>query len=193
MIGVCIVTYNEDMYIAHKLIINGYKIKYSELLIKIDEFARGLYSDGVRRGDIVTICLPNTIEGIVSFFAINKIGAIVNFIHPSSSENEIRDSLNETNSKILLITDANYIKIKNIENDIKVNRIILIDIYGYTPTVSSIRDKLDEKIETNFLKTEKLYIFWNFFLIKARRKKIVFYNRTNEELDHLLKQQKQCI
>lgn len=153
----------------------GYKIKYSELLIKIDELARGLYSDGIRRGDIVTICLPNTIEGIVSFFAINKIGAIVNFIHPSSSENEIRDSLNETNSKILLTTDTNYIKIKNIEKDIKVNRIILIDIYGYTPTVSSIRDKLDEKIETNFLKTEKLYIFWNFFLIKARRKKFDDY------------------
>lgn len=147
----------------------GHKIRYNELLIMIDECAKSLYVNGVRKGDIVTVCLPNTIEGIVSFFAINKIGAVVNFIHPSSSENEIKDSLNQTNSKILIIVDTNYIKIKNIENSIKVNKIVLVNIYGYMPFFTSLRHHFEDKLNIKFSKDEKLYILWNHFLIKSRK------------------------
>ena len=51
----------------------GRKVGYNELLNRIDDCAKGLYDYGVRKGDVVTLCLPNTLEGVVSFFAINKM------------------------------------------------------------------------------------------------------------------------
>lgn len=152
----------------------GNKFKYNELLRKIDECAKGLYNLGVRKGDVVTVCLPNTIEGVVSFFAINKIGAIVNFIHPASSENEIKDSLNETNSRVLILIDTNYLKFKSIENEINVNKIILVNIYGYMPFITSFRHKFEKKIKINS-KKDNLYIWWNLFLLKSRKLQIEDY------------------
>ena len=92
----------------------GRKVRYNELLNRIDDCAKGLYDYGVREGDVVTLCLPNTLEGVVSFFAINKIGAIVNFIHPASGENEIKNSVNDMNSKVIVAIDSHYWKIESI-------------------------------------------------------------------------------
>ena len=145
----------------------GNKIRYNEFLKMIDECAKGLYASGVGKGDIVTVCLPNTIEGIVSFFAINKIGAIVNFIHPASSENEIKNSLNNTDSKVLIVVDTNYIKIKNIEKSINIKKIILVNIFGYISFFAKIRGKFENKIKIS--KKDKLYTYWNFFLSNSQK------------------------
>ena len=52
--------------------------------------AKAFNALGVRKGDIVTICMPNTPVAIVTFYAINMIGATASMIHPLSSENEIK-------------------------------------------------------------------------------------------------------
>ena len=153
----------------------GNKIRYDELLSKIDLCAKGLYDAGVRKDDVVTICLPNTLEGIISFFAVNKIGGIVNFLHPSSSENEIKETLNKTNSRVLISIDLNYLKLRSIEKDIKTCRIILADIYGYMPFLTGIRHHFESKIKTDLSKNNSLYIWWNVFLIKAKRLNIDNY------------------
>lgn len=71
----------------------GAKTTYKELLEKVDLCANSFLSYGIRKNDVVTICMPNTPEGIISFLALNKIGAISNMIHPLASENEIKKTL----------------------------------------------------------------------------------------------------
>ena len=68
----------------------GNKKTYHEFLMQIDEVARSLKAIGVKHKDVVSICMPNTPEGIISFYATNKIGAIASMIHPLSAENEIK-------------------------------------------------------------------------------------------------------
>ena len=71
----------------------------------------------MRRGDFVTICMPNTPEAMIAFYAINKIGAISNMIHPLSGEIEIKEYLTSTNSVMLVMIDVCYDKVKNIIKD----------------------------------------------------------------------------
>ena len=52
--------------------------------------------DNVKENDIVTICMPNTSVAVVTFYAINMIGATASMIHPLSSENEIEFYLNNS-------------------------------------------------------------------------------------------------
>ena len=54
----------------------GDTITFKDLLNKIDLCARALKCYGVRENDVVTIMMPNTPEAVISFYAVNKIGAI---------------------------------------------------------------------------------------------------------------------
>ena len=92
----------------------GKRITYREFLNNVDKAALAFRSQGVRRGDIVTICMPNTPEAMISFYALNKIGAICNMIHPLSGEVEIKEYLLSTNSVMLVMIDLCYEKVKNI-------------------------------------------------------------------------------
>ena len=88
----------------------GRKITYKVFWEYIDKCAKSLKMLGVNKGDVVTICLPNTPEAAIAFFAINKIGAISELIHPLSAEEEIKDYLISTNSKILIALNQCIVK-----------------------------------------------------------------------------------
>ena len=45
----------------------GNKKSYHEFLKQIDEVARSMKAIGVKHKDVVSICMPNTPEGIISF------------------------------------------------------------------------------------------------------------------------------
>jgi long-chain acyl-CoA synthetase len=55
--------------------------------------------------------MPNCPQAIDTFYAVNRIGAIANMIHPLSAESEITFYLNISNSKVILTLDQFYEKI----------------------------------------------------------------------------------
>ena len=152
----------------------GNQIRYNEFLKMIDNCAKSFYNSGIRKGDIVTICLPNTLEAIVSFLATNKIGAIANFIHPSCSENELRDSLEETNCKVLVVVDKNFIKIKNIIEEIDVSKVVLVNVGTYMSWTNKIRHSFKEKNKIKFSK-DGICCWWNNFISMFEKSKINNY------------------
>ena len=109
----------------------GKQITYKDLLHKITQAARAFRSQGIRRGDVVTICMPNTPEALIAFYAINKIGAIANMIHPLSGEQEIKDYLTSTNSVMLIMIDICYEKVKNIIKETDVYKTIVTSVKDY--------------------------------------------------------------
>lgn len=104
----------------------GKKIAYKKFIEDIDDMANGFYSIGIRKGDIVTILLPNIPEALISLYALNKIGAIANMTHPLSAEEEIKETLLSTNSKYLIIYDARYEKIEPFIDSIDINDVIFV-------------------------------------------------------------------
>ncbi len=142
----------------------GRKITYEVFWDYIDKCARSLKALGVREKDVVTICLPNTPEAVISFFAINKIGAIVNMVHPLSAESEIKDYLNSTNSTVLIALNQCYSKIKNIIEETKVYRVIIASPSDSMPLLLNTMynvtlGRKDEKPNKN-----SFYLFWNKFI-----------------------------
>ena len=80
----------------------GVEKTYREMISEIDNIAKAYKAMGIREGDVVTILMPNTPESIESFFALNKIGAVSNMVHPLSGEEEIKYYINSTNSVMLV-------------------------------------------------------------------------------------------
>ncbi|MCR5067036.1 MAG: AMP-binding protein [Erysipelotrichaceae bacterium] len=89
----------------------GKKTSYSELMSKIDTTAKALMAIGIREGDAVTICMPNCPQAVDMFYAISRIGAIANMVHPLSAQEEITYYLNISESKAILTLDQFYDKV----------------------------------------------------------------------------------
>ena len=86
----------------------GRKISYGELFIHIDECVKALTALNVKKGDIVTIALPSIPEALYMVYALNKMGAIANMIHPLAGEQELINYLNEVNSDVAVIFEGTY-------------------------------------------------------------------------------------
>ena len=56
------------------------RLKPAVLIFELQSKERQCKIYHIKRKDIVSIIMPNTPEGIIAFYAINKIGAIANMI-----------------------------------------------------------------------------------------------------------------
>ena len=139
------------------------KINYRELLLKIDVCAKALKANGVRKNDVVTICMPNTPEAVISFYAVNKIGAIANMIHPLSSEEEIKRSLIDTKSVLMIAINLSYDKINGIIDDTDLYKVVIVSPKDSMPSLMSLGYYVlkDIKLDTNY--TNSIYMLWDEF------------------------------
>ena len=118
------------------------RITYDEFLQSIDVCAKALREFGVKKGDIITICMPNMPEAIYVFYACNKIGAVADIIHPLSSPEQIKFYLNESKSKYLFLVDFNYEKVLDIISKTIVHKVILCSPSLSMPKLLSIGYRL---------------------------------------------------
>lgn len=101
------------------------KVTYGDFLKEIDMIAKSFVAIGVKKWDKVTLVMPNTPEAIISFYALNKIGAISNMVHPLSSQNEIRHYIELSKSVAVLTIDATFATVYNIVPGTTVQNIIV--------------------------------------------------------------------
>lgn len=142
------------------------KISFRKFFNMVDLCAASFYKNGVKEGDIVTLCMPYTPEVIVSVYALNKIGAVASMVHPLSSENQIKEYINKVRSKLVISIDASYNKVNNIRKDIYVDKVIMVSpsdsmplymkpIYPYTKDAAKIEDKKNLTTWNQFMKDGK--------------------------------------
>ena len=144
------------------------KISFKKFMDDIDLCARALKSSGIREGDVVTICMANTPEALISFYAVNKIGAIANMVHPLSAEEEIKYALNSTESVMLIAINMSYSKVKNIISDTKVFRTVIVSAGDSMPTLLSIGYYITQGRKVEVPKRSEVNMYWNDFLARGR-------------------------
>lgn len=102
----------------------GKKTNYKHFLNKIEVLGKAYKSIGIDEGDMVTVCMPNTPQGVDTFYALNRIGAVPAMIHPLSAVGEIAFYINTTRSKAVLVVDLFYEKVlealKQVKHPVKV-------------------------------------------------------------------------
>ena len=106
----------------------GSCVSYKKLVEQIHACAASLKACGIRPDQRVTICLPNVPMAVIMFYAVNKVGAIANMVHPLSSESEIEFCLRESASVVCLTLDQFYGKFANIRGKVQLRSLILTSI-----------------------------------------------------------------
>ncbi|MDE6550933.1 MAG: AMP-binding protein [Clostridia bacterium] len=86
----------------------GNKILKSRFLKDVDKFCSILIDFGVERGSVVAVHLPNIPDAAIAFYAINKLGAIANLIHPLMPAVTLSDMVREADAKLVITFDGYY-------------------------------------------------------------------------------------
>ncbi|HEX3514693.1 MAG TPA: SDR family NAD(P)-dependent oxidoreductase [Trebonia sp.] len=83
---------------------NGRELTYAELAAAVADGGAWLASRGVRAGDVLALCSPNSIEFVVTWYAASSIGAVVTPVNPVSQETEIVHQLRLARAHWLVTT-----------------------------------------------------------------------------------------
>jgi len=84
---------------------DGTRMSFSQWNSRALSVAGYLHERGVKKGDVVTLLLPSSIDYAVSYLAAMNLGAITSGINPRLGPTEISSILRRTDSAILITDD----------------------------------------------------------------------------------------
>ncbi len=154
-------------YIAYDFM--GSRVKYKDFIQSVDQCARALAAIGVKEGESVTICMPNCPQAVTMFYAVNKIGAISNMVHPLSAEKEIEFCLKEASSVVCLTLDQFYEKFENIRKDVALRSLILTSIRDVLSPVMKVGYDLTQGRQVKKVPANAPVVWWNQFLAEGKQ------------------------
>ena len=89
----------------------GTKISFKKFIKLIDRMADILYHRlNIRKGDTVLLAQPNIPDVLILFYALNKLGAIVNLVHPFIPYNQTKEIFKKTHSKYAFLFEQRVAK-----------------------------------------------------------------------------------
>lgn len=115
------------------LLFKGARITYSELERWSDRFASSLIRFGVGRGDRVAIALPNCPQFMIAELGTWKAGAVACPLNPTYTDRELEDAFNAGGSKIAVVLNRYYSRVKGVQPRTALERIIATGIKDYLP------------------------------------------------------------
>ncbi len=131
----------------------GNLISKRKFLHDIDAIAGYLHKCGIRKDDVVTMFLPNVVQSFSAFYAISKIGAVANIVHPLTPPDILEEMISETSSKAIFVLDILTEKYENVLNNTGIP-VIVCSNSDYVPQLLRPAFKIYEKTKT--AKNEKL-------------------------------------
>ncbi len=96
------------------LVIAGRRLTYAELRSAVQQFAGALQAAGIRRGDHVAVCMGNSIEWAVFFYAAAALGAVTVPVNTRFKADEFEYCLKQADVKLLFVADR-FLKINFID------------------------------------------------------------------------------
>ncbi len=112
----------------------GTVITYGELPERVNEYVNAFQKIGINKNSVVTLCLPVSIENMLSLFAIDIIGGISNNVNFLFLKNDFKCYTQEKGSDTLIILDAYLPSIVDCIEECNIKNII----------VTSLKDNLSE-------------------------------------------------
>jgi long-chain acyl-CoA synthetase len=110
----------------------GKTISYHELHSLVERFACGLASLGIRKGDRVALCLPNSPQAVIAYFGVLRAGGVVVACNPTYTEYELSHQLHDSGAKAVVVLDLMYPKIQ----DLDVGLVIVTQITDFMTTIA---------------------------------------------------------
>jgi crotonobetaine/carnitine-CoA ligase len=113
----------------------GPALTYAEVNARVNRLAHGMAAFGIARREHVGILLPNCLEFLFAWFALNKLGAVEVAISDAYKGSFLAHPLQLSQSRILITTATLAQRLVDIEDQIPIETIVLVTEPGADPAV----------------------------------------------------------
>lgn len=140
--------YNQTLYQSLKettiqypkrnaLLFMGKYVTYEDFKTKVDSLANGFIDLNIKKGDTVTLAMPNVFEALFAFYALNKIGVVCHMVHPLTPVIQMKKFMKETKSLHLIIVNTFYNHFKKVleEDATKLILVNPVDEFGFVKKI----------------------------------------------------------
>ncbi|MGO8878927.1 MAG: class I adenylate-forming enzyme family protein [Desulfomonilaceae bacterium] len=111
----------------------GSSYSYRDILNLSEKFASGLYKMGMRKGDRILMYLPNSVQFIVSWLGIQRLGAVPVPISPIYTAFDLKYMANDTGAKVVICSDRNYGYVKQALPETQLEHVIFTGLIELLP------------------------------------------------------------
>ena len=144
----------------------GKKYTYKDLIDNIAKTEDALRANGVEKGDVVTIAIPNVPENVFIFYALNKIGAIANMVDLRLKEDLLVNAITGVNSKLMFGCDLFLENINSIIDKTNLEKVVVVSPADSLPPLVKQLYKLSDK--TKKIENPKFQMWKDFSLEKPK-------------------------
>lgn len=141
---------------------NDLHATYQQLLDDSHLVYRAFKKLGVKKGDIVTISLPSNYQAIVSFLALNELGAVTTYIDTYSGSDEVTNYIKMYQSPLLINCDRSQEENQEIKEKSGVKCIVTLK--------SSAADSREFNLDYHAIKSDVFIDFHTLGSIAAMQK-----------------------
>lgn len=141
---------------------------FKSLRDNILKTANALSAIGIKKGDVVTVCMPNVPQTVYCLYAINHIGAIASMIHPLSAIHEISFYLKEAKSKTIITLDQFYSKILEVQKISDLDHIIIARVSDALGPVKKFAYRTFKESKFPKISEDNVILKWNNFISRNK-------------------------
>lgn len=116
----------------------GRKITHRQLQTEIDRCARALIACGIKAGDVVSLCLLAIPEAVYLLYAVNKLGAVANFLVLNATPQELHEQIIAAKSKVVITVDLVEEQIAEAVKYSCAEQVISVSLTQSMPTVTAV-------------------------------------------------------
>ena len=138
----------------------GRRWTYGEFGTLVSRAARGLQDIGLRRGDRVGLCLPNTPYFMVLYYAVLRAGGIVVNYNPLYVERELLHQIKDSGTTIMAVPDLAAIhgKVAAVAAEGGLRRVVVCPIADVLPPLKGAAYRVAKRRETARIPRDALHL-----------------------------------
>src|ERR1044072_8854748 len=88
---------------------------YEEFVSAVGRAAGMLAAHGVRKGDVVSLLMPNSVEYVIAYFACWQLGALAGPVNGLLKAQEIEYVVSNSESRLMLVGSEFLAKVESVE------------------------------------------------------------------------------
>lgn len=155
----------------------GNKITFRKLFEMIDCAAKAFQAIGVRECDIVPIVSVSTVASIVCFYALNRIGAVVDYLNVLSEQDDFEEYFKEATARVVVTLDLFEEKVLPAAKRCGVEIIVSFGVDYEMPLPLKVGYRLKNRNRKLAYKDASFVIDWNEFLKRSKGQPAINYRK----------------
>lgn len=173
---------NEDNLDGIALDFFGHTITYREFFGRVEEVAKALHAFGVKPGEVVNIITVNAVESYELMYAINRVGAVFDFINCLADHKDLVHYFQDSEAKRIFVMDLFADKVLKAAKEAGyVEKVVVFTLADEMPTITRLGYSLKTRKMDKFYYEDSLVVKFKDFMKLAEGQPEVDYHKDPEK------------